>query len=132
MKQAARNIAGARADNTARVSSIRRQDGDGDLNLADVWPTITRVGARRAETRAGRGMARAGRTAKRLAGSTAWKHAGGCVRASAGGTARKRAGSTAWTSAGSAAGTWTALSYVYSESTTTEGCQGTRPNEHNT
>ena len=49
MKQAARNIAGARADNTARTSSIRRQGGDGDVNLADVWPTITRVGARRAE-----------------------------------------------------------------------------------
>ena len=49
MKQAARNIARARADNTARISSIRRQDGDGDVNLADVWPTITRVGARRAE-----------------------------------------------------------------------------------
>ena len=49
MKQAARNIAGARVDTTARISSIRRQDGDGDVNLADVWPTITRVGARRAE-----------------------------------------------------------------------------------
>ena len=43
---------------------------------------------------------------------------------SAGGTARERAGSTA--------GTWTALSYVYSESTTTEGCHATRPDEHNT
>ena len=42
MKQAARNIAGARVDNTARISSIRRQGG-GDVNLADVWPTITRV-----------------------------------------------------------------------------------------
>ena len=83
-------------------------------------------------TRAGRGMARAGGTAKRHAGSTAWKHAGVCVRASAGGTARKRAGSTAWTSAGNTAGTWTALSYVYSESTMTEECHGTRPNEHNT
>ena len=51
MKQAAsaRSIAGARADNTAGRSSIRRQDGDGDVNFADVWPTITRVGARRAE-----------------------------------------------------------------------------------
>ena len=49
MKQAARNIAGARVDTTARISSIRRQGGDGDVNLADVWPTITRVGARRAE-----------------------------------------------------------------------------------
>ena len=45
MKQAARNIAGARVDTTARTSSIRRQGGDGDVNLADVWPTITRVGA---------------------------------------------------------------------------------------
>ena len=90
MKQAARNIAGARVDTTARISSIRRQDGDGDVNLADVWPTITRVGSRG--------------TAKRHAGSTAWKHAGVCVRASAGGTARERAGSTAWTSAGSTAG----------------------------
>ena len=49
MKQEARNIAGARADITARISSIRRQGGDGDVNLADVWPTITRGGARRAE-----------------------------------------------------------------------------------
>ena len=49
MKQAARNIAGARVDTTARISSIRRQGGDGDVNLADVWPTITRVGTRRAE-----------------------------------------------------------------------------------
>ena len=48
MKQAARNIAGARADNTARISSIGRQGG-GDVNFADVWPTIARVGARRAE-----------------------------------------------------------------------------------
>ena len=41
MKQAAsaRNIAGARADNTAGRSSIRRQDADGDVNLADVWPS---------------------------------------------------------------------------------------------
>ena len=43
MKQAARNIAGARADNTARISSITRQGGDGDVNFADVWLTITRV-----------------------------------------------------------------------------------------
>ena len=49
MKHAARNIAGARADSTVGRSSIRRQGGDGDVNLADVWPTITRVGARRAE-----------------------------------------------------------------------------------
>ena len=49
MKQAARNIAGARVDTSARISSIRRQGGDGDVKLADVWPTITRVGARRAE-----------------------------------------------------------------------------------
>ena len=49
MKQAARNIAGARVDTSVRISSIRRQGGDGDVNLADVWPTITRVGARRVE-----------------------------------------------------------------------------------
>ena len=49
MKHAAINIAGARVDTTARISSIRRHGGDGDVNLADVWPTITRVGARRAE-----------------------------------------------------------------------------------
>ena len=51
MKQAAsaRSIAGASADNTAGRYSIRRQGGDGDVDLADVWPTITRVGARRAE-----------------------------------------------------------------------------------
>ena len=77
-------------------------------------------------------MARAGGTAKRHAGSTAWKHAGSCVRASAGGTGRERAGSTAWTSAVAPRECWTALSYVYSESTTTEGCHGARPNEHNT
>ena len=131
MKQAARNIAWARADNTARISSIRRQDGDGDVNLTNVWPTITRVCARRAEPELEEGW-RVRVAPPRYAGSTAWKHAGGRVRASAGGTARKRAGSTAWTSAGNTAGTWTALSYVYSESTTTEGCHGTRPDEHNT
>ena len=49
MKPAARNIAGARADSAAKISSIRRQGGDGDVNLADVWPTITRVSARRPE-----------------------------------------------------------------------------------
>ena len=102
MKQAARNIAGARVDTTARISSIRRQGGDGDVNLADVWPTITRGGCATSRTRAGRGMARAG------------------------GTARERAGSTGWTSA------CTVLSYVYLESTKTEECHGTRPNEHNT
>ena len=104
MEQAARNVVGARADNTARTFSIRRQDGDGDVNLADVHEG----GCATSRTRAGISMARAG------------------------GTARKRAGSTAWTSAGNRAGTWTSLSYVYSESTTTEGCHGTRPNEHNT
>ena len=87
-------LPGRRADNTARISFIRRQGGDGDVNLADVWPTITRVGARRAEPEPEEGWR--GGTAKRHAGSTGWKHAGGCVRASA--------GSTAWTSAGSPAG----------------------------
>ena len=38
----ARSIAEARADNTAGRSSIRRTVGDGTVNLADVWPTITR------------------------------------------------------------------------------------------
>ena len=103
MKQtaSARSIAEARADNTAWRSSIRRRVGDGDMNLDDVWPTITRVGARRAQPEAGRGLARAGSTAKQHAGSTAWRRSGGSVRASAGSTARERAGSTAWTSAGS-------------------------------
>ena len=59
-------------------------------------------------------MERAGSTARKHAGSTAWR----------------RAGSTA--SAGSPAEAGTALSYVYSKTTTTEGCHGTRPNEHNT
>ena len=70
MKQtsSARNMAGARADNTAGRSSIRRRVGDGDVTLADDLQTITRVGARRAEPEAGRGLARAGGTAKRHAG----------------------------------------------------------------
>ena len=46
------SIAEARADNSGGESSIRRRVGDGDVNLADVWPTITRVGA---EPEAGRG-----------------------------------------------------------------------------
>ena len=103
MKQtaSARTIAEARAGNTARRSSIRHRVGD--VNFDDVWPTITRVGARRAEPEAGKGLARAGGTVKRHAGSTAWGRAGSSVRVSAGSTARKRAGSTAWTSAGSSA-----------------------------
>ena len=84
--------------------------GDGEVNLADVWLTITKVGARRVEPEPEEGW-RVGRTAN--------KHAGGCVRAST------------WTSAGSPAGTCTALSYAYSESTATEGCHGTKRNEHN-
>ena len=79
----ARSIAEARADNTAGRSSIRPPVGDGDVNLADDLQTITRVGARRAEPEAGRGLARAGGTDKRHAGSTAWRRAGGSVRASA-------------------------------------------------
>ena len=73
MKQAAsaRSIAGARADNTARRSSLRRQVGDGDVNLADVWANDHEGGAATSRTRAGRGMARAGGTAKRHAGSPA-------------------------------------------------------------
>ena len=109
MKQtaSARSITGARADNTTGKSSIRRQDGDGDVNLADVWPTITRVGPRRAEPEPEEG----------------WR---------AGDTAKTHAGSTAWTSAGSPAKCWTILSYVYTKSTTMEGDHGTRPTEHNT
>ena len=82
MKQTAgaRSIAEARADNTAGKSSIRRRVGDGDVNLADVEPTIRRVGARRAEPEQDEG----------------WRVA--------------RAGSTAWTSADSAAKCWTVLS----------------------
>ena len=92
MKQAARSIAGARVDTTARISSIRRQGGDGDVNrLANDHEG----GCATSRTRAGRGMVRAGGTAKRHAGSTAWKHAGVCVRASAGSTACMSAGSTA-------------------------------------
>ena len=34
------------AKNAELRSSIRRQAGDGDVNLADVWPMITRVGPR--------------------------------------------------------------------------------------
>ena len=34
------------AKNAELRSSIRRQAGDGDANLGDVWPTITRVGPR--------------------------------------------------------------------------------------
>ena len=108
MKQAARNIAGARVDTTARISSIRRQDGDGDVNLADVWPTITRVGARRAEPELEEGWR------VRVAPP-------GSVRAAPPGRVRVAPRRE-----------WTALAYVYLESTTTEGCHGTRPNEHNT
>ena len=35
------------SENAELRSSIRRQAGDGDVNLADVWPTITRVGQAR-------------------------------------------------------------------------------------
>ena len=132
MKHAAREIAGARVDTTAMESSIRRRGGDGDVNLARRLANDHEGGCATSRTRAGRGLARAGSTARRHAGSTAWKHAEVCVRARAGGTARERAGSTAWSRAGSTAGSWTVLSYVYLESTTTEWCHGTRPNEHNT
>ena len=51
----------------------------------------------------------------------------------AGGTAKRHAGSTAWTSAGITAGKpGPPLSYVYLESITKEGCHGSRPNEHKT
>ena len=124
MKQAAsaRSIAGARADNTAGISSIRRQGGDGDVNLADVWPTITRVGARRAEPEPEEGwrvrvapprdtrVAPLGSTQVAASERVGWHRQCGWHRGES----------------------WTALSYVYSESTTTEGCHGTRPNEHNT
>ena len=74
MKQtaSARSIVRALADNTAGRSSIRRRVGDGDVNLADVWPEIMRVGARRAEPEPEEGWARARGTAKRHVGSTAW------------------------------------------------------------
>ena len=42
----ARSIAEARADNTAGRSSIRRRVGDGDVNLADVWPNDHEGGCR--------------------------------------------------------------------------------------
>ena len=122
MKQAAsaKSIAGARADNTAWISSIRRQGGDGDVNRSRGWvrdeqnPSRKRDGAcgwHRQETR------RQHRLEARR-----WLRQSEC------GWHRQRAGSTAWTSAGSLAG----ILYVYSESTTTEGCHGTRPDEHNT
>ena len=118
MKQAAsaRSIAGARADHTAGRSSIRRQGGDGDVNLADVWPTITRVGARRAEPEPEEG----------------WR-----VRVAPPRDTRiAPLGSTQVTASErvrvAPRECWTALSYVYSESTATEGCYGTRHNEHNT
>ena len=117
-------LAEARADNTAGKSSTRRRVGDGDVNLANDHEGGCATSRTRSRKRDG--------ACGRHAGSTAWKRAGGCVRASAGGTARERAGSTAWTSAGSSTKCWTVLSYVYTESTTTEGCHGTRPNEHNT
>ena len=134
MKQAAsaRSIAGARADNTAGRSSIRRQVGDGDVNLADVWSTIARVGARRAEPEPEEGwrvrvappretrVAPLGST--QVAASERVRVAPpGSVRAAPPGQVRVAPREC-----------WTALSYVYSESTTTEGCHGTRPNEHNT
>ena len=110
MKQAARNIAGARVDTTARISSIRRQGGDGDVNLADVWPTITRVGARRAEPELEEGWR------VRVAPPRDTRVAP---------LGRVRVAPLGAPGPGS-------LSYVYLESTTTEGCHGTRPNEHNT
>ena len=132
MKQAARNIAGARVDTTARISSIRRQGGDGDVNFADVWPTITRVGARRAEPKQEEGwrirVAPPRETRVAPLGSTQESSERvrvappGSVRAAPPGRVR---GSTA-------VKTWSALSYVYLESTTMEGCHGTRPDEHNT
>ena len=75
-------------------------------------------------------MARAGGTAKRHAGRTAWKHAAGCVRASAGGTAKGHAGSTAWTSAGSPAGMLDRPVVRVFGVPYDGGCHGTRPNEH--
>ena len=125
MKQAAsaRSIAGARADNTAGRSSIRRQVGDGDVNLADVWSTIARVGARaEPEPEEGWRVRVAPPRETRVAplGSTQVA-ASERVRAAPSGRVRVAPREC-----------WTALSYVYSESTTTEGCHGARLNEHNT
>ena len=40
------SLSGEAEVNAEFRSSIRRRAGDGDVNLADVWPTITRVGPR--------------------------------------------------------------------------------------
>ena len=107
--QAARNIAGARADNTAGRSSTRCHG----VNLADVWPTITRVGARRAEPEPEEGwrVRAAPPRDTRVAplGSTQVA-ASERVRVAPPGRVRVAPREC-----------WTALSYVYSESTTTEG-----------
>ena len=132
MKQAARNIAGARVDTTARISSIRRQDGDGDVNFADVWPTITRVGARRAEPELEEGwrvrVAPPRDTRVAPLGSTQ-ESASERVRVAPPGSVRAAPPGRVRVAP---RGTWTVLSYVYLESTTTEGCHGTKPTEHNT
>ena len=128
MKQtvSARSIPGARADNTARRSSIGRRVVDGDVNLDDVWPTVTRVGARRAEPEEGWRVrvAPPGDTwvaplgdAQVAASERVRVAPPGSVRAAPPGRMREAS---------------LKLSYVYSKSTTTEGCHGTRPNEHNT
>ena len=104
MKQtaSARSFVRALADNTAGRSSIRRRVGDGDVNLADVWPKIMRVGARRAEPE----PKREGRVRVAPPRDT-WAAPPG-------------------TSASSPAKCWTVLSYVYTKSTTMEGCHGTQ------
>ena len=83
------------------------------MNLADVWPTITRVGCATSRTRAGRGMAGALGSTQVAASERVQVAPPGSVR-----VAPREC--------------WTALSYVYSESTTTEGCHGARVDEHST
>ena len=78
----------------AGSNATGRQGGSGDVNLADIWPTITRVGAEREV--AGEG----------------WR-----VRVAPSGRVRVAPPEQSWT----------VLSFVYSESTTTEACHGTKP-----
>ena len=111
MKQAAsaRNIAGARADNTARISSIRRQGGDG-------------VGARRAEPELEEGwrvrVAPPRDTRVAPIGSTQ-EAASERVRVAPLGRVRV----APWEPG---------PPYRTCTRTTTEECHGTRPDEHNT
>ena len=128
-----RNIAGARVDTTARISCIRRQGGDGDVNLADVWPTITRVGARRAEPELEEGwrvrVAPPRDTRVAPLGSTQ-ESASERVRVAPPGSVR--AAPPGRVRVAPRGNLDRPIVRVYLESTTTEGCHGTRPNEPNT